>query len=172
MSAPNFLSYDATEGNAIEVAPGVTGGIGDAEKIPALDANGNLPQAMMPTGVGPELVVVPASEDLAAGDFVHFHDNAGATNAQKADATDNTKPAHGFVKDAVIAPANASVYVDGQNSNLSGLTKGDTYFLSAATSGAVVSTAPAASGNLVQRLGIATAVTSLVFKPQEIVVRA
>ena len=172
MSTPNFLSYDATDGNTIEMAPGVTGGAGDAEKIPALDANGQIPQAMMPTGVGPELVVVPAGEDLAAGDFISFYDNVGTTNAQKADATDTTKKAHGFVTAAVIAPADASVYVDGQNSNLSGLTKGDTYFLSAATPGAVVATAPASSGNLVQRIGVAISATSIVFKPQEIVVRA
>ena len=172
MPAPNFLSYDATNGSNVEVAPGTTGGAGDAEKIPALDANGLIPQAMMPTGVGPELVVVPAGENLAAGDFVSFYDNAGTTNAQKADATDNTKKVHGFVKEAVTAPADASVYVDGQNSVLSGLTKGAAYFLSAATPGAVTTTAPAGSGNLVMKVGVATAATTLVFKPQEIVVRA
>ena len=127
---------------------------------------------MMPTGVGPELLVVPASETLDAGDFVNFYDNAGTTNARKADATDAAKPAHGFVTEGVVALADASVYVDGQNSVLSGLTQGAHYFLSAATPGGVVDVAPIGSGNLVQRLGVATSATHLVFKPQEVVLRA
>lgn len=172
MSVPNFLSYDATNGRNIEVAPATSGGVGDAEKIPALDLNGKLVQAMMPTGIGSVITVLPASENLVAGDFVNFFDDAGTIKARKADATDSSKPAHGYVDTAVTASNDASVYADGQNAELSALTKGDVYFLSATTAGTATNTPPASSGNLVQKLGVAVAATTVIFKPQEIVIRA
>src|SRR5690348_13233365 len=86
-------------------------GAGDAGKIPALDSAGLLDISMMPVGVGAEVVVAPAFENLTAGNFVNLFDNSGAINVRKADATTNAKPADGFVLANVTAPANATVYL-------------------------------------------------------------
>lgn len=141
----------------------VSAGAGDANKIIETNSSGLLDVSMLPVGVGPEVVVVPASENLTAGDFINLHNNAGATNARKADATNNSKPAHGFVLAGVTAPANATVYlVSNINTQKSGLTPAADYWLST-TPGAVTNTAPSASGNIVQFLGRAKSATELPF---------
>ena len=138
-------------------------GAGDASKIPQTDSTGRLDVSLMPVGIAAEVVVAPASENLTAGDFVHLHNNAGALNVRKADATTNAKPAIGFVLAGVTAPANATVYLLSQtNTGRSGLTIASEYFLST-TAGGVTTTAPSATGNIVQRLGVATSATSIVF---------
>ncbi len=167
MAAPKYLKA-GTNGIPTEITAVVTA---TADSIVSTDSTGRIAQAQMPTGVGPESVDVPASVDLVAGDFVNFHDNVGATNVRKADATDATKQAHGFVLDAVVSPASATVYVDGQNDSVTGLTPAVEYFLST-TPGGVTTTAPAGSGNLVQSVGVATLAGSLVFKPVKNVIRA
>lgn len=138
-------------------------GAGDAAKIPQTDSSGRLDISLMPVGLGAEVVVAPASENLVAGDFVHLHNNAGALNVRKADATTNAKPANGFVLANVTSAANATVYLISQtNTARSSLTIGSEYYLST-TAGGVTTTAPSATGNIVQRLGVATSATSIVF---------
>lgn len=141
-------------------------GAGDANKIVALTAAGVLDVSVMPAGVGAEVKVAASSENLSAGDFVNFHNNAGALNVRKADATTNSKPAEGFVLANVTSPANATVYLLSQiNSAVSGLTIAAEYWLST-TPGGVTTTAPSAAGNIVQRLGKATSATELLFEDQ------
>lgn len=167
MAAQKFLALNTSTGGSTEIVPATSGGGGDADKIPALDASGQLAQGMMPTGVGPETQIVNASEILAAGDFVNFWDDAGTVKARKADATTDGKRAHGFVIAGVAAAAPATVYVDGANDQLSSLTLGARYFLDAATAGGVNATAPSTAGNLVQALGVAVSATTVVFKPSD-----
>lgn len=151
-------------GKIIEEQPITTSaGAGDASKIPQTDSSGRIDVSLMPVGIAAEVVVAPASENLVAGDFVHLHNNAGALNVRKADATTNAKPAIGFVLANVTAPANATVYtLSNTNTARSGLTIGTEYFLHT-TAGGVTATAPSATGNIVQRLGVATSATSIVF---------
>lgn len=145
-----------TEVSAVDTSAGA----GDAGKIVALDASGLLSSTMMPAGFGQNVDTIASSENLSAGDFVNIYDNAGTINVRKADA-DNGRPAHGFVKAAVTSPANATVYGPGElNDQLSGLTVGGDYFLSA-TAGGVTTTAPTASGAYVQYLGRAKSATAL-----------
>jgi hypothetical protein len=95
--------------------------------------------------------------------------NGSAINARKANATDNTKPAYGFVKAAVTSPNSGSVtglYED--NAYVSSLTIGSVYYLST-TGGAVTATAPSTAGNIVQQLGIASAATNLKAAPGPVV---
>lgn len=134
-------------------------GAADAGKIVALDAGGKLDQTMMPTGIGADVAVVAASENLAAGDFVNIWNDAGTAKARKADATAAGKEAHGFVLDAVTAPANATVYFEGTNDQVSGLTPGVQYL--ATTAGACTATPPSSTGQVVQRVGVATSATSI-----------
>jgi hypothetical protein len=169
MAAPKFLQYNPATGRDIEVAAVTTA---TPNSIPATDANGRLTQAQMPTGVGPELVQLPCSEALVAGDWVSFHDVGGVAKVRKANATDATKPAQGFVKAGFNSGDTVDVYCDGQNAGLTGLTAGTRCFLSAAASGATVTTPPNAAGNLVQCVGVAVNATTVLFKPEAGVVLA
>lgn len=155
-----------TEREAINTSAGA----GDAGKIPALDAAGKLANSMMPTGIGADTASVLASENLANGDFVNIYDNAGTANVRKADATTAGKEAHGFVLAAVTSGNNATVYLEGSNTGVSGVTPGNVFL--GTTAGASTSSAPSSTGNVVQRLGVATSATSISFEPSAPVVLA
>lgn len=134
-------------------------GAGDAGKIPALDGTGKLDTSMMPTGIGADTASIVTSENLAAGDFVNVFNDGGTPKVRKADATTAGKEAHGFVLAGVTAPAAATVYFEGSNDQVSGATAGKVYL--ATTAGGFVGTAPSASGNVVQQVGVATSATSI-----------
>lgn len=136
-------------------------GAGSSGKIPALDASGRLDTSMMPAGIGADTAAITTSEALAAGDWVNVWNSTGA-KARKADATTAGKEAHGFVLAAFGSGATATVYFEGPNTAVTGQTAG-VIFLST-TAGVGTSTAPSSSGNVVQRLGIATASTSVNFE--------
>jgi len=186
MAAPRFLAN--ISGRIKMVAAILTSaGAGDAEKIVATNANGvlddsimgaaetgasvvvktaasgTLDPSIMPPGIGADTATIEASEGLAAGDIVNIWSDAGTAKVRKADATAEGKEAHGFVLSAVSSAANALVYFEGRNTQLSGLTPGATLFLST-TPGAVTSTAPSATGNVVQVCGMAYAATGLNFE--------
>lgn len=164
--AEKFIEWDGTNGRYKQNEGHVVSvGAGDAGKIPALDAGGKLDVSLFPTGIGAATITVPASENLAVGDFVNLFNNAGAMNARKSDANNNRR-AHGFVLSAVTAPANATVFYGDVNNQLSALTVGAEYFLSE-TAGAVVTPAPTTAGSLVQRLGVAQSATELVVDIEE-----
>lgn len=149
-------------GSITEVAtPTTSAGAGDSGKIPSLDAAGRLDTSFMPTGIGADTAAITASEALAAGDLVNIWNSTGA-KARKADATVAGKRAHGYVLAAVSSSATATVYFEGTNTQVSGLTPGE-LFLST-TAGGVTATAPTGSGNVVQRVGFATAATALNFQ--------
>ena len=145
-------------------------GAEDSGKLPALDAAGRLDTSFMPTGIGADTSSIVSSENLAAGDLVNIWDNTGTANVRKADATVAGKEAHGFVLSAVTAPAAATVYFEGSNTGVTGLTPGP-QFLSI-TAGLCTATAPSASGNVVQRVGFATSATNVNFQSQTPVVLA
>lgn len=144
-------------------------GAGDAGKVAALDGAGRLDATMMPVGIGADTASIQASENLAAGDFVNIH-NSGGARVRKADATTTGKEAHGFVLGAVSSGANATVYFEGSNTAVSGMTPG-TVFLHT-TAGGATGTAPSGSGNVVQKLGVATSATSVNFERGEPIVLA
>ncbi len=144
------------------VSNDTSAGVADAGKIVALDATGRLASSMMPVGVAADTATITASEALAAGDLVNVWNNAGAFSVRKADATTAGKEAHGFVLSAVASSAAATVYFDGSNTAVSGLTGGVRYL--ATTAGSSTSTAPSAAGNVVQIVGLATSATVLNFQ--------
>lgn len=137
-------------------------GAGDAGKIPALDAAGRFDSSMMPVGIGADTAAIEASEALAAGDLVNIYNDTGA-KCRKADASTAGKEAHGFVLAAVESAATATVYFEGSDTQVTGLTPG-VQFLSASVPGGSSSTAPSSTGNVVQRVGYATAATALNFE--------
>ena len=159
--ADKYISFDRTTGRLKEKEATVTSsGASDAGKIVALGSDGKLDSSVMPAGYGEATISLPAYEDLSAGDFVNIFDDGGTTKVRKADASSN-KPAHGYVLDSVTSGNNVTVHFDGHNTQLTGLTPGKYYFLSATTPGGVSDTPPNTAGHIAQRLGVAISDTTI-----------
>ena len=141
-------------------------GAGSAGKIVALDNAGKLDNTMMPTGIGATTKLAATTESLSAGDLVNLFNDSGTIKARKADAS-NGRRAVGFVLSAVTSPNNATVYLDGTITGLTGLTPGAPYYLSGATAGAATATAPTTSGYISQEIGIALSATEINFEEQQ-----
>ena len=170
MAGTTFLQLNSS-GVLVETrSVDTSSGSGDATKIPALDSNGQLAVGFMPTGMGPDVITIEASENLTAGDFVNLWDSSGI-KARKADATTAGKEAHGFVLSAVTSGNNATVYVSGENTQLTGLTVGADQFLST-TAGGRTETAPTTATQVCQYIGVAYSATAMVFRPARAITRA
>lgn len=109
---------------------------------------------------------VKASELLATGAMVNCHNVAGVLNVRNANATDNTKPCHGYCN--VIGGAPAGTFTEiilfhGLCTLFSGLTPGSAYYLSI-VGGGIQLPAPVAAGNVEQFLGIALDANSFMFQ--------
>lgn len=140
----------------------VSAGAGNDGDLVALDATGKLDMSVLPNGIGADTAAIITSEALSVGDFVNIYDNTGTPTVRKANATDATKNAHGFVKSSYGSGVVATVYREG-DVTLSGLTTGSKYFLST-TGGGFTTTPPSATGNVVQYLGTAQSATLLRFE--------
>lgn len=160
MPAKKFLRF--INGVFTEVF-GVQSSVGaaNAGDLVALDDTGRLDNSLMPVGIGADTAVIPASEALAAGDWVNVWDSTGA-KVRKADATTAGKEVHGFVLAAVASGANATVYFEGTNTQVTGQVPGAVYLQTAAGQGGA--TVPTASGNVVQRIGTAVSATAVNFE--------
>jgi len=117
---------------------------------------------MMPVGIGADTATITASETLAAGNWVNVWNDASTAKVRKADATTAGKEAHGFVLAAFSSGAPATVYFEGANTAVTGLTPGPQFLNT--TAGGATGTAPSGSGNVVQNVGVATSATSLNFQ--------
>lgn len=160
MPAKKFLRLVA--GVFSEVAATVTSaGAGNDGDLVALDSSGRLDNSVMPVGIGVDTKTIAASESLAAGDWVNVWNSTGA-KVRKADATTAGKEAHGFVLAAVSSGANALVYFEGTNTQVSGQTPGPVFLQTTAGTGGA--TIPSASGNVVQNLGVALSATEVNFE--------
>ena len=160
MAAKKFLRLVA--GVFTEVAATVTSaGAGSDGDLVALDSTGRLDNSVMPVGIGADTKTIAASEALAAGDWVNVWNSTGA-KVRKADATTAGKEAHGFVLAAVSSGANALVYFEGTNTQVTGQTPGPVFLQTTAGTGGA--TIPSASGNVVQNLGVAVSATEVNFE--------
>jgi len=138
----------------------VGGSASHAGRLVALDGSGRLASTLMPTGIGADTVSLPATENLAAGDWVNIYSATGTPSVRKADASSDGKEAHGFVLAAVASGAAATVYMEGLNSQCTGLTAG-TAHLSSSSAGRATSTPPTTAGQVVQVLGVAVSATAV-----------
>lgn len=134
----------------------VSTGSGDASKIIKTNSSGLVDVSLMPVGIGPDVKVLVASEAIGNGKYVNIYNNAGTETCRLADSS-NSREAHGFVAASVLNAANATVFFEGPNKNLSGLTPGARQYLS--TSGGVTAT-PVTTG-IHQLLGIAVDATTI-----------
>ena len=132
--ANKYLSESSGAIQEVE-ATVVSAGAGDAGEIVALDSGGKLDISVMPTGIAADTTVAAASEDLTAGNYVNLWNSTGL-KVRKADATTAGKEAHGFVISNVTAPANATVYHDGTNNQVTGKTVGAQQYLGTTAGGA------------------------------------
>ena len=160
MAAKKYLKESGAYYEEVAGVVVSSGATNDGDLV-ALDATGRIDETVFTIGGGPLIKTIVASETLAAGDYVSIWNDTGTVKVRKADATDVTKKADGYVLDGVTAAANATVYFEDFNSALSGLTIGADYYLSATTPGDVTNTPPATSGNIVQFLGKAISATEM-----------
>jgi hypothetical protein len=165
MADGKYLELTTTgtgEAQAIESSAGA----GDASKIPRTDSTGKISLTFMPTGIGPDLKELTASEDLTAGDFVNIWDDTGVWKARKADAAGGRgKQVHGFILSGVTSGAAVSVFFEGINDQLTGLAAGE-YFLSA-TAGQASQSVPTTSGYIYQSVGMSISATEISFERSE-----
>ncbi|MGV8917847.1 MAG: hypothetical protein ACOH2R_08615 [Pseudomonas sp.] len=138
-------------------------GSGDAGKLIAAGDDGKLDESFLPTGIGANSVVAPATEAFSAGNFVNLWDQGGTIGARLADNSNN-RPAHGYVKEVVSSGSNATVYrLNTINAELSGLVAGSEYWLGVAGAVMVTPLDPLVdTGKTDQYLGIASSDTELV----------
>ena len=146
------------------IAPIITSaGAADGGKMVKTDpATGKLDPSVMPSGLGADQSILPASEDLTNGP-VNIWNDGGTVKVRKANASDASKPVSGFVNAAVTSGNNATVLHDGTISGLTGLTPGAECFLST-TGGQVTHTAPSTAGQVIQSVGRAKSETEVVYE--------
>ena len=138
-------------------------GAGDSGKVVARDSAGRIDISDMPVGIGAEVATITVVGTLAAGDWVNIYGATGA-KCRKADATTAGKEANGFVLSAYTDGQSALVYGPSNiNTQLTGLTAGEMYWLSTTAGLGVATTPPSGSGNIVQRLGKAISTTAILF---------
>ncbi len=159
MSTNKFLTIVSGQ-KTLTTAISTTAGVADANKVIATGADGRIAEALLPVGVGAEVITAEASEAIAAGRYVNIWDDSGTPKARLADNS-NGRPATGFCQQAYNSAETATIYLVGINSNVTGLTAGELQYL--ATGGATSNTAPTASGTLIQELGVAIAATEMTF---------
>lgn len=161
MAAKKFLRLVAgvlTEVFGVQTSAGAA----NAGDLVSLDDAGRIDVTMMPVGIGADTKIMVASEALAAGNWVNVWSDAGAFKVRKADATVAGKEADGFVLAAVSSGANATVYFEGTNNQVTGQTPGAVFLQT--TAGAGGATVPSATGNVVQRIGAAVSATEVNFE--------
>lgn len=100
-----------------------------------------------------------AGENLAISEVVYI---SAANTVMRAQANaDATAKAIGVAGAAILSAASGDICSDGVASGFTGLTAGSRYFLSAASAGAVTTTAPSGSGNSVVQIGFAKSTTEM-----------
>lgn len=161
----NKLSFNATLQIASQpmmapvLGPGLVG-LFDCDGVNVVAVAGSVS-----TGGG-IIATLPTTQDLVSGDIVNIFTSGGVAKMRKADATDASKPAQGFVLSAILTGASGVFYGGGQlNNGRSALTPGAVYYLDT-TAGGVVAVAPSTSGNIVQEVGMALSATVLAFFPK------
>lgn len=153
-----ILSVDAS-GNTIEITgKSSSAGAADAGTLVQLGSDGKIDASALPNGIGADAVSFVASEAIASGAFVNITSDGKMRNAV---ATAIGFQAHGYVNANVASGASGTVNFDDTNTGVTGLTPGATYFLSAGTAGGVVTAPPTATGQILQKLGVATSTTSI-----------
>ncbi len=112
------------------------------------------------------IVSMTAGENLVFGDFVYF-DSAGGGKCKKADANvAGTYPCIGMAIATISADAAGDILLHGTARDASwAWAVGGVVYLSKDPAGGAIQAQPAASGDIIQVLGIATNATRIYFNP-------
>lgn len=105
------------------------------------------------------------TENIAYGAAINLFTSGGLLKARNANATNNTKQAHGFctvVGGILLGDYGEFILFHGLLTGFVGLTQGTRYFLST-VNGLITAVAPVAAGNIEQPLGIAMDSTALLY---------
>lgn len=112
------------------------------------------------------------SEDLLPFDLINIYSDGGTPKAQKADASDATKPCTSFVVEAatggggLTGGSDVRLFFGGNIIETTGRTPGAVQYLSE-TAGLMTETPPTGSGKIVQVIGRAITATEVIFEPDE-----
>ena len=141
-----------------------TSGVTDASKIVQTGADGRLDASLMPPSITGQVKVLPASEALTAGELVNIWSDAGTIKVRKADAS-NSRLAVGYVAAGVLSGADASIYVEGIMTGLTGFVPGLAWLGDA---GAITQTPPSSgSGGISQIVGTCLSATEMEFEAND-----
>lgn len=144
-----------------ELDPTIVGGATTGNNVVLMTGpTGRIDESVMPVGFGTDAKTIEASEDLSAGNLINIHMVGPDFFVRRADAS-NGRAAHGYVLNAFLQGEQALVYREGTNNQVNGLTSPKVYL--GLTPGSVTSTAPNASGQLLQRVGTADEESSFYF---------
>ncbi len=158
--AERYLDISTTSGRLVRKEAIVTSqGAADAGKIVALGPDGKIDPSLVSAGAESGEAMT-TTEALTEGDWVTIYDVSGQRRCRKALASDDTRPARGYVTATTAANATATVFTRGVNRRVSltssGLVAADRNklaFLSAATSGGTTKVPPSGNLNLLQVVG-------------------
>ena len=168
MAAKKFLRLIA--GIVTEISGVVTSaGAANDGDVPVLDATGRLDASLMPVGISADTYTANTSEAVAAGAFIYI---TAAGLVANASAASGGNAARGFVLAASASGAPATVFFEGRNTQLTGLTVGGRYYLSDSVAGGVTLTSVSGAGKKCQFLGYAVSATSLDSEIDDYVVMA
>jgi hypothetical protein len=141
----------------------VSTGVADAGKPIETNAQGKIDESLLPSGVGPDIKVLEASENVNAGEPVNIWDDGGTWKVRKADTTSASKLAVGFVLESFTTGQQAKIYPEGINNQASGLVPGPVYL--AESAGGLIQGSVAidalSSGSHIQCLGYALSATEM-----------
>lgn len=160
--ADKFLKIQG--GQMAEQEAVTSGGVPNANKIPALGAQGRLDESMMPVGVAPEVVYAECTEALDARDLVNIYADSTGTKCRKADRS-NGRRAMGFTLESYGFGESARIHLEGNITGLSARTPGAPQYLS--TVGGITETPPSGAGDLLQEVGYAIGEEEVSFEPQQ-----
>lgn len=113
----------------------------------------------------PGRLYVKAFEAITYGFAINLFVDAGILKIRLANATNNTKPCHGFcttIGGIAAGSFGEVILLHGLLTGVAGLVLGTRYFLST-TNGLVTAVAPVAAGNIEQAVGFAMDTSALLF---------
>lgn len=157
MADDKFIGIVA--GIETEIIPLTTStGAADANRIMRTGADGRLDISLMALNLTADCVTANAFETLAAGAFCYSRADGTIANASGAVGGHS---ATGFVLAGATAGQAATLFFEGRNTALTGITIDAIYFLSDTTPGGVTLVAPSTTGKICQRLGTGVTATSI-----------
>lgn len=144
-------------------------GAGDAGKLIKLDAAGLLDSTFIPEFEDKHVDVV-LDENVGIGDVVQAFDDGGTLKVRKASAASGAplKPMHGWMEEAGVAAETKKVHFGNgpMVRTAHGFTPGNTLWLST-TAGLLTATPPSGTGQIVQLVGRAIDVNTIMVNMQE-----